>query len=531
MDPLDKHIYSPMTSFDGGDLDCGNGLLLLIRKHLDPLAAGQLLEIRSLDSSVEEDLPAWCRLTGNELVSWTKSGKQRSYLVCRGRFAAREVHEFTTKDIVSPSSSVETRESSKLQSTQQNSLSTPGRASSFSKLPTPNAINSEPPPVLSVMGVGSWPRPAWLIPYLHDFLEGKIEEEKFDAIANDAVKLSVQSQKNAGLDVFSDGEQRRDNYASFVGTRLEGCQLIPLTDLLPLVDDPEKFQKEMQSLDVPAEKVRHPAVFSKLARRGSIICDELNFLRSILPGQRLKVALPGPYLLSRLMWMDCITDKSYSTREELSQDIVSILREEIFELIDAGVCLVQLDEPVLSEVVFSGPKNARSFMCGALSERGDAGYELSFAGELINAVCEGFPREKLAMHVCRGNWTPDENMALSGGYEALLPLFNKLNIGRLILEFCTPRAGDLHVLENLRSDISVGLGVLNPKTSEVETVDSIVDRARECISILGVERVTLNPDCGFATFADNPVNSSDIAEAKLASAVKAAEILKKEFLH
>src|ERR1700722_17412417 len=86
MKQSDHHKYAATTSFDGGDLDCGNGLLLLIRRHIDPLEPGQLLEIISTDISVEEDLPAWCRLTKNELVSWTKQGKQRSFLVCKGPF-------------------------------------------------------------------------------------------------------------------------------------------------------------------------------------------------------------------------------------------------------------------------------------------------------------------------------------------------------------------------------------------------------------------------------------------------------------
>src|SRR5256885_7612293 len=89
LEPVDRHALSADVSFDGGDLDCGNGLLLLIRQHLDPLAPGQLLEFRSTEISVEEDFPAWCRLTGNELVSFTKTGKQRSFLVCKGALAAR----------------------------------------------------------------------------------------------------------------------------------------------------------------------------------------------------------------------------------------------------------------------------------------------------------------------------------------------------------------------------------------------------------------------------------------------------------
>src|SRR3954471_20392167 len=77
----DRHPLPPDASFDGGSLDCGNGLLLLIRRHIDPLRGGQLLEVRSTEPSVEEDLPAWARLTGNELLSATRAGEVRSYLI------------------------------------------------------------------------------------------------------------------------------------------------------------------------------------------------------------------------------------------------------------------------------------------------------------------------------------------------------------------------------------------------------------------------------------------------------------------
>ena len=89
MEPVGKHEHEPNVSFDGGDLDCGGGLLLLIRRRIDPLEPGGLLEILSTDSTVEVELPAWCRLTKNEMVSWTKSGRQRSYLVSKGPFVPR----------------------------------------------------------------------------------------------------------------------------------------------------------------------------------------------------------------------------------------------------------------------------------------------------------------------------------------------------------------------------------------------------------------------------------------------------------
>jgi 5-methyltetrahydropteroyltriglutamate--homocysteine methyltransferase len=89
VDYVDRHALAADARFDGGDLDCGNGLLLLIRQHIDPLEPGQLLEFTSTEISVEEDVPAWCRLTGNELVSVTRQNRQRSFLVCKGPLTAR----------------------------------------------------------------------------------------------------------------------------------------------------------------------------------------------------------------------------------------------------------------------------------------------------------------------------------------------------------------------------------------------------------------------------------------------------------
>src|SRR5262249_20116443 len=155
------------------------------------------------------------------------------------------------------------------------------------------------------------------------------------------------------------------------------------------------------------------AVFGPLGRSRSLAGQELAFVQTLTDGP-VKVALPGPYLLTRIMWMECISDRAYRSREHLAEDVVRILREEIHFLLAAGAALIPPDEPVLSEVVFTGAKNARSFMCGALSEKKDAPHELGFARDLINQVVAGLPRPRLAVHVCRGNWTRDERAALAG---------------------------------------------------------------------------------------------------------------------
>jgi 5-methyltetrahydropteroyltriglutamate--homocysteine methyltransferase len=506
LEPVDRHRWEADVSFDGGDLDCGNGLLLLIRQHLDPLAPGQLLEFRSTEISVEADFPAWCRLTGNELVSFTKTGRQRSFLVCKGPLSGR----VPARSRPAPPAAVLARPIV--------TVSIPAA------LPPPAPAPTIRP--LAVMGIGSWPRPRWMLQAMHEHVEGRLAEAEFASTADDAVRLAVAAQLRAGVDVVTDGEQRRDNYASFVGGRLDNCQLIPLTDLLPLVEDPEAFRAELQALDVPASEVRHPAIVGALGRSRPLAGHEAAFVRA-LTEHPVKVALPGPYLLTRLMWVECIADRVYRSREHLAEDVVRILREEVHHLLADGVALVQLDEPVLSEVVFTGAKNTRSFMCGALSEKGGADDELAFAQALLARVLAGLPRERLALHVCRGNWTRDERAALAGDYRPLLPLLAAVPVGTLLLELCTPRAGELNVLAELPRDVRLGVGVVAQKQARVETVSEIAARARHAVALFGVERIWLTPDCGFATFADTPITPPAVAEAKLRALVEAAELVRR----
>jgi 5-methyltetrahydropteroyltriglutamate--homocysteine methyltransferase len=503
-----SHTHQSDVSFDGGDLDCGNGLLLLIRKHIDPLPRGGLLEIRSSEISVEEDLPAWCRLTGNELLSWTKQDRQRSFLVAKGKFSERMSLPVAAGLTNSATAAL---------------VNAPLNIVIPAELPAP--IAALPISPLSVMGIGSWPRPRWMLQAMHDHMEGRLDAASFQLTADDAVRLSVAAQLRAGVDVVTDGEQRRDSYASFVGGILDNCQLIPLTDLLPLVDDPEEFARELRALDVPAAEVRHPAVFGLLGRSKPLALHEMDFVKT-LTDKPVKIALPGPYLLTRTMWLECVSDRAYTNRETLANDIVRVLREELACLLAAGVALVQFDEPVLSEVVYSGSVSKRSFMCGALSEKNEIPAELGFARELINAVVAGFPKERLALHMCRGNWTPDEGAALSGNYTPLIETLSGLQVGSLLLELCTPRAGEMEILRAIPDDVRIGVGICNQKHAHIEMLDDVLSKGEQAIQLFGKERVLFTPDCGFATFADNPLASEQIAEQKLKVIAAASRILR-----
>jgi methionine synthase, vitamin-B12 independent len=136
------------------------------------------------------------------------------------------------------------------------------------------------------------------------------------------------------------------------------------------------------------------------------------------------------------------------------------------------------------------------------------------------------------MHVCRGNWSKDESILLTGPYTPLIDLFANINADLLSLEFSTPRAGEIKSLladERLRNKIILGLGVLNPRFDEKEDVDVIYNRAKEALAFIDKENLWLNPDCGFATFSNRPVNEYENIRAKVGAMIKARDRLRAEY--
>ena len=140
---------------------------------------------------------------------------------------------------------------------------------------------------------------------------------------------------------------------------------------------------------------------------------------------------------------------------------------------------------------------------------------------------EGVSGPTIGVHICRGNWSKEEDVLLSGGYEDLIPHLAQMNVDMFSLEYATPRAGNLEAVKKLRPGTTLGLGTVNPRTENMEDVDWIVKRARLAASFLGEDKVVLNPDCGFGTFADRPVSSHAIAAQKIALLAQAANILRR----
>jgi 5-methyltetrahydropteroyltriglutamate--homocysteine methyltransferase len=290
--------------------------------------------------------------------------------------------------------------------------------------------------------------------------------------------------------------------------------------MLDIVEDKEGFRRILDTLDVPAYSMRNPTCVGRIRRRAPLALDELRFVRQHTD-RPVKIALPGPYLLTRAMWVKEATRDVYPTKEDLAEDVVAVLREEIVALRDAGADFIQLDEPVLTELVFTQGKT-RTFMCAALAARKDPEEELEFAVGLINRVAGDLGSIRTGLHVCRGNWSTREETLLSGSYRPLRPYFARIEVNQLVLEYATPRAGDFVAVAGKE----LGLGVVNPRTPEVETVDDIVARVTRVREFVPPGGLFLNPDCGFGTFSSRPVNTPGIASRKLAAMARAAAILR-----
>lgn len=161
-----------------------------------------------------------------------------------------------------------------------------------------------------------------------------------------------------------------------------------------------------------------------------------------------------------------------------------------------------------------------------MATRRDAGAELEYAAELINAVVAGFEDLRTGVHVCRGNWSKRDDVLLTGDYAPLVPTFDAMRVSQLVLEFATPRAGDLGVVGATLAAKEIGLGVVNPRTDVIETPEAIVARAEEALRYYRPDQVFLNPDCGFACFANRCVSDDVTAAAKLQAMAHAARRLR-----
>jgi 5-methyltetrahydropteroyltriglutamate--homocysteine methyltransferase len=373
---------------------------------------------------------------------------------------------------------------------------------------------------LPVTTVGSWPRPRAVLLSQRDRHAGRISEGEFERVADEAVLAFLRLQEEIGVDLVTDGEQRRDNFYSFVADKLLGVKLVTLAEMLEIVEDKARFERILTTLDVPAYSIKNPICMGRIERRKPLAGDELTFVKKHTQ-RPVKVTLPGPYLLTRAMFVKDVTRQVYPTKEDLGEDVVRVLRDEIGELARAGADFIQLDEPVLTELCFTQGQT-RTFMCAALAASCDPAEELELAVSLINRVLEGTEGVRTGLHICRGNWSQDESTLLRGSYHPLKPYLERMKVQQLVLEYATDRAGELMPFEGKE----LGLGVVNPRTETIESLDEVRHAVERALRLYPADRLFLNPDCGFGTFSNRPVNRAEVAVEKMKAIVLVARALR-----
>jgi 5-methyltetrahydropteroyltriglutamate--homocysteine methyltransferase len=335
------------------------------------------------------------------------------------------------------------------------------------------------------------PRPQ----YVKDLLKAGSRTESPDPAwqrrMDDIVRYVIAMQEQAGIDIISDGEWRRETYVDVIGEIMNGFQWV--------------------KRDVFAY---HQVVTQPMTpRRPGIVAEEARFLRANT-NRHVKVCLPSPYLIGERMWVPEHSQGAYPTREAFCEALVPVLRQELLAIRDVGVDIIQLDEPHLCVLV--DPEVRAKFK--------DPEAEMTRAVDMINRIVDGVKGVMLAVHLCRRNWGR-RGWGAAGGYEAILHHVRRLKVDLLLLEFSIPVAGDVAVLRELPTNIRVGLGCVDVRFPEIDTAEQIVERVDKALAHLPAERLLLNPDCGFAPGKDHEVPLEE-AYAKLKNLGQAGRVLR-----
>ena len=345
--------------------------------------------------------------------------------------------------------------------------------------------------------VGSMPRPQ----YVRDLIEEQVEKRgssaDFRRMMDSAIPYVAQMQELAGIDVISDGEWRRKSYIGVIADICKGF--------------------ELSIKEVHGQRQTWHVVTSELeVLNPGLLATEAGFLKQNTD-RDVKVAIPSPYLIGERMWDPEISKAAYPTRQDFTEALVPVLRQELIALRDEGVAVAQLDDPHLC--LFVDPTVRAGY--------DDPQAEMAYCVDLLNRVVDGVDGVRLAVHLCRRNkgragWVGE------GGYEPILPALSDLQVDILMLEFAIPAAGDFAVLRDLPERFDIGLGCVDCRSSHIDTPDEIANRVRRAVQYIAPERILLHPDCGFApgSSADIPL---DEAYLKLRSEALAAEMLRQEF--
>jgi 5-methyltetrahydropteroyltriglutamate--homocysteine methyltransferase len=309
------------------------------------------------------------------------------------------------------------------------------------------------------------------------------------------VLKALDVQREAGVDVFTEGEYRRTAWSAGIRESVEGLVpdvVQPTVNLLGAWQGPSAGLANA-ALASPAG-AQPMVVGGKLRQVRRIAGDDAAFLSKHAPGP-WKITMPGPISAAGQLYKPGISDAFYPTRADLVDELIGMQRKEIGALIGEGMAYLQLDSLHYVERVADTTIRARM-----IAEGEDPDAYLDNLIEVDNRVLAGVRRDGLTvgLHMCRGNnrsaWHAE------GSYEPIAEkAFSQLNVDRFLLEFDTARAGGFEPLRFVPADKMVVLGIISSKLPELEPIDALRRRIDEAARYVPLERLAISPQCGFAS--------------------------------
>jgi 5-methyltetrahydropteroyltriglutamate--homocysteine methyltransferase len=336
--------------------------------------------------------------------------------------------------------------------------------------------------LLPITIAGSLPKPSWLAQPETLWSSWKLQNDELVQGKQDALRLSLLNQQQAGINIISDGEQSRQHFVTTFIEHLSGVDF-----------ENRKTVKIRDRYDASV-----PMVVGPVTRQKSVFVEDAKFLRSQTK-QPIKWALPGPMTM-----VDTLYDDHYKSREKLAWEFAKILNQEAKELEAAGVDIIQFDEPAFN--VFFDEVN----------DWGIAALERAVEG----LKCQ------TAVHICYGygiKANTDWKKSLGAEwrqYEEIFPKLQSSNIDIISLE-CQNSRVPMELIELLRGK-KVMVGAIDVATNNIETPEEVADTLRKALQFVDAQNLYPCTNCGMVPL------SQEVTRAKLNALAAGTEIIRKE---
>lgn len=356
------------------------------------------------------------------------------------------------------------------------------------------------------------------------FARGELSLQDLRAAEDDAVLAAIELQQACGIEVITDGEMRRTTWVvtiplheSTFPAPLAGFEYLPAEPgWWALWKKPNGEKVDLEGWQGSA-LANQPFVTSRVEVASDLARDEYAFLAANARA-RTKFTVPAPSW-HRIYWHEEYSRTAYATAEDLIADVADYYRTSLIPCLRALGCdYIQMDAPNYAQW-YVDPENRLAWAAAGHDLEGELAADVA----LDNAAFEGVDGITRAMHICRGN-APGGRYLASGGYEAIsAQVFGGLtNYDTLLLEYDTDRSGGFEPLGHVLESQTVVLGLVTTKDPTLESDASVVGRVHQAAKHLPLDRLSLSPQCGFASAS--PARTMTVAqqEAKLQLVARAA---------